>query len=114
MDLRLGTVAASSAERAAVASVLGPAVSRWEGGTRADETEGHVAYGGHEARSRRHLLLPVLDLGTGARPHLRAADHRARRCVWGGHLLRTAHGRAAGAAGDPCLRGPGVQMRGLG
>ena len=60
MDLRLGTVAASSAERAAVASVLGPAVSRWEGGTRADETEGHVAYGGHEARSRRHLLLPVL------------------------------------------------------
>jgi NADH-quinone oxidoreductase subunit F len=60
MDLRLGTIAASPAEREAVASVLGPAVSRWEGGTRADETEGHVAYGGHEARSRRHLLLPVL------------------------------------------------------
>jgi NADH-quinone oxidoreductase subunit F len=60
MDLRLGTVAASPAEREAVASVLGPAVSRWEGGTRADETEGHVAYGGHDARSRRHLLLPVL------------------------------------------------------
>ena len=60
MDLRLGTVAASPAEREAVASVLGPAVSRWEGGTRADETEGHVAYGGHEARERRHLLLPVL------------------------------------------------------
>jgi NADH-quinone oxidoreductase subunit F len=60
MDLRLGTVAASPAEREAVASVLGPAVSRWEGGTRADETEGHVAHGGHEARERRHLLLPVL------------------------------------------------------
>jgi NADH-quinone oxidoreductase subunit F len=60
MDLRLGTVAASPAEREAVASILGPAVSRWEGGTRADETEGHVAYGGHDARSRRHLLLPVL------------------------------------------------------
>ena len=60
MDLRLGTVAASPAEREAVASVLGPAVSRWEGGTRADETEGHVAYGGHGARERRHLLLPVL------------------------------------------------------
>jgi NADH-quinone oxidoreductase subunit F len=60
MDLRLGSVAASPAEREAVASVLGPAVSRWEGGTRADETEGHVARGGHEARARRHLLLPVL------------------------------------------------------
>jgi NADH-quinone oxidoreductase subunit F len=60
VDLRLGSVAASPAEREAVASVLGPAVSRWEGGTRADETEGHVAYGGHDARSRRHLLLPVL------------------------------------------------------
>ena len=60
MDLRLGNVAATPAEREAVASVLGPAISRWEGGTRADETEGHVAYGGHEARSRRHLLLPVL------------------------------------------------------
>jgi len=60
MDLRLGNVAATPAEREAVASVLGPAISRWEGGTRADETEGHVAYGGHEARSRRHLLLPAL------------------------------------------------------
>jgi len=60
MDLRLGSVAASAAEREAVASVLGPAMSRWEGGLRADETEGHIARGGHEARSRRHLLLPVL------------------------------------------------------
>ncbi len=60
MDLRLGTVAASPAERAAVESVLGPALSRWDGGTRADETEGHIARGGHEARGRRHLLLPVL------------------------------------------------------
>lgn len=60
MDLRLGTVAASPEEREAVESVLGPAVSRWEGGVRADETEGHVARGGHEARARRHLLLPVL------------------------------------------------------
>ncbi|HET8671995.1 MAG TPA: NAD(P)H-dependent oxidoreductase subunit E, partial [Thermoleophilaceae bacterium] len=60
MDLRLGTIAASPAEREAVASVLGPALSRWEGGTRADETEGHIAHGGHDARERRHLLLPVL------------------------------------------------------
>jgi NADH-quinone oxidoreductase subunit F len=61
MDLRLGTVAASPAEREAVESVLGPAVSRWEGGVRADETEGHVARGGHDARARRHLLLPILE-----------------------------------------------------
>ena len=60
MDLRLGTISATPAERAAVDSVLGPAVSRWEGGERALETEGHIAYGGHEARERRHLLLPVL------------------------------------------------------
>jgi NADH-quinone oxidoreductase subunit F len=61
VDLRLGTVAASPAERAAVESVLGPAVSRWEGGVRADESEGHVARGGHDARARRHLLLPILE-----------------------------------------------------
>jgi NADH-quinone oxidoreductase subunit F len=60
MDLRLGTIAASPAERGAVESVLGPALSRWDGGTRADETEGHIARGGHDARERRHLLLPVL------------------------------------------------------
>jgi NADH-quinone oxidoreductase subunit F len=61
VDLRLGTVAASPAEREAVASVLGPAVSRWDGGVRADETEGHMARGGHDARARRHLLLPILE-----------------------------------------------------
>src|SRR3954452_267745 len=60
MDLWLLHVIATPEEREAVASVLGPAMSRWEGGVRADETEGHVAHGGHEARSRRHLLLPVL------------------------------------------------------
>jgi NADH-quinone oxidoreductase subunit F len=60
VDLRLGNVAATPAEREAVESVLGPAVSRWEGGVRADEAENHVAYGGHDARSKRHLLLPIL------------------------------------------------------
>src|SRR4051794_30260446 len=61
MDLRLGTVAASPAEREAVESVLGPAISRWEGGVRADETEGHMARGGHDARAPRHRPLPILE-----------------------------------------------------
>ena len=60
MDLRQGTIGATAAEREAVDSVLGPSVSRWEGGQRAYEFEGHIAHGGHEARERRHLLLPVL------------------------------------------------------
>jgi NADH-quinone oxidoreductase subunit F len=60
MDLRQGTIGATPAERDAVATLLGPAVSRWEGGQRALEFEGHIARGGHEARDRRHLLLPVL------------------------------------------------------
>src|SRR5919201_4757844 len=60
MDLRQGTIGATVAEREAVDSVLGPAVSRWEGGERSFEFEGHIAHGGHEARERRHLLLPIL------------------------------------------------------
>jgi NADH-quinone oxidoreductase subunit F len=47
-------------ERAAVDSVVGPASSGWEGGPRRPEVEGHFALGGHAARERRHLLLPVL------------------------------------------------------
>ena len=60
MDLRLGAATpATDDERAAVASVLGPAGSGWEGGDRT-AADGHAAYGGHAARARRHLLLPVL------------------------------------------------------
>ena len=60
MDLRLNAaVAATDDERAAVASVLGPPGSGWEGGLRT-AADGHVALGGHAARGRRHLLLPVL------------------------------------------------------
>ena len=51
---------ASDDERAAVDAVLGAASSGWSGGTRAIESEGRVARGGHEAREQRHLLLPVL------------------------------------------------------
>ncbi|HEX6930520.1 MAG TPA: NAD(P)H-dependent oxidoreductase subunit E [Streptosporangiaceae bacterium] len=60
MDLRLNAAApATEQERDAVASVLGPAEGGWDGGQRT-EADGHVAYGGHAARGRRHLLLPAL------------------------------------------------------
>jgi NADH-quinone oxidoreductase subunit F len=60
VDLRLGAaVAATEEERAAIASVLGPAETGWDGGTR-QAADGHVAFGGHAARRRRHLLIPVL------------------------------------------------------
>ncbi len=60
MDLHVIGPLASPAERAAVDAVLGPATSGWSGGDRTPATEGHVARGGHEARSRRDLLLPAL------------------------------------------------------
>ena len=39
---------------------LGPPESGWEGAARRLESEDHVAFGGHAARERRHLLLPAL------------------------------------------------------
>ncbi len=60
MDIRLLDAKPKPVERAAVDGVLGAPTSGWEGGARRVETEGHAAHGGHAARSRRHLLLPVL------------------------------------------------------
>ena len=60
MDLHVVGPLASPVERAAVDAVLGPAESGWSGGQRDSRTDGHVARGGHEARSRRDLLLPAL------------------------------------------------------
>jgi len=60
VDLHVIGPLASPAERAAVDAVLGPATSGWHGGGRDPRTEGHAARGGHEARSRRDLLLPAL------------------------------------------------------
>jgi len=60
MDLHVIGPLATPSERAAVDAVLGPAESGWRGGVRDPRTEGHVARGGHEARSRRDLLIPTL------------------------------------------------------
>ena len=60
MDLHVIGPLASPAERAAVDAVLGPPVSGWRGGARDSGLDGHIARGGHEARSRRDLLLPAL------------------------------------------------------
>ncbi len=61
MDLHFHGPDPTPEERAAVDSVLGPAVSAWAGGVRDLNTEGHsTRLGGHEARSRRDLLLPAL------------------------------------------------------
>jgi len=61
MDIHLLDAAPTVAERAAVEHVLGPPAGGWDGGIRDSERQGHsLRGGGHEARSRRHLLLPVL------------------------------------------------------
>jgi NADH-quinone oxidoreductase subunit F len=61
MDIHLLDAAPTVAERAAVEHVLGPPAGGWDGGVRDSDRQGHsLRGGGHEARSRRHLLLPVL------------------------------------------------------
>ena len=54
MDLHLTADEPTTEEKTAVDGVLGPPES--EG----IATDGRVAFGGHETRARRHLLLPVL------------------------------------------------------
>ena len=60
MDLRLHEAAPTAEEREAIDALLGPPTSGWDGGTRDPVRDTHVAFGGHEARGRRHLLLPAL------------------------------------------------------
>ena len=59
MDLVTLAPRASAEERAAVDGVLGLASTRWEGGDRGVPSDDRFARGGHAARDRRHLLLPV-------------------------------------------------------
>ena len=59
MQIRTTGGPATAEEIQAVDSVLGTPASLWEGGARTP-LDDHVARGGRETRSRRHLLLPVL------------------------------------------------------
>ena len=59
MDIRNLLEGPTEVERAAVDDLLGPPQSGWDGG-HFTGLDGHVAYGGHAARARRHLLLPAL------------------------------------------------------
>ncbi len=81
MDLVTLAPRATPDERAAVDVLLGAPVGRWDGGDRADPGGGRVAVGGHAARERRHLLLPVLHaiqarVGWISRPALEYACRR--------------------------------------
>jgi NADH-quinone oxidoreductase subunit F len=60
VDLHLTPDEATQAERAAVDELLGPPISGWHGGERRAAVDGHVAFGGREARERRQLLVPTL------------------------------------------------------
>ena len=60
MDLKLLDATPTAEEREAVDALLGPPKSGWDGGTRDPERDTHVAYGGHDARAQRHLLIPAL------------------------------------------------------
>lgn len=61
MDLHLTQAQANAEERSAVDGLLGAPESGWVGGERKVEIDSRSAFGGqHEARSRRHLLLPTL------------------------------------------------------
>ncbi len=60
MDIHLIDAESTAAERAAVDRLLGPPASGWDGGVRRTEVDTRVARTGHDARSRRHELLPVL------------------------------------------------------
>jgi NADH-quinone oxidoreductase subunit F len=60
LDIHVTAQEASPEEREAVDAELGLPETGWVGGTRRIESDGHVAFGGHHARSERHRLLPVL------------------------------------------------------
>ena len=60
MDLHISDAEPSDEERAAVDALLGAPTSGWDGGVRDPVYDTHTARGGHEARAKRHLLLPAL------------------------------------------------------
>ena len=60
MDLHLTGARPTPEEQAAVDAKLGTPESGWTGGRRQVEIDSRAAFGGQQARARRHLLLPVL------------------------------------------------------
>jgi NADH-quinone oxidoreductase subunit F len=60
MDLRISDAQPTTEERNAVDALLGQPSSGWDGGTRDPVRDTHVAFGGHDARAQRHLLIPAL------------------------------------------------------
>jgi NADH-quinone oxidoreductase subunit F len=60
VDLRLLLAVATDEEKSAVDALLGPPASGWDGGSHDELVDGRIAHGGHDARGRRHLLLPAL------------------------------------------------------
>ena len=61
MDLRLLLAAPTEDERAAVDRFLDGTTASHNGRAHAVDVQGRSMHGGHEARDRRHLLLPVLE-----------------------------------------------------
>src|SRR5215207_9066587 len=59
MDLKIASAAATAEERSAVDAVVGPQPPGARLGDR-DPAGHHVARGGREFRTQRHLLLPAL------------------------------------------------------
>jgi NADH-quinone oxidoreductase subunit F len=60
VDLKLLDAEPTAEEREAVDALLGEPKSGWDGGIRDAARDAYVAFGGHAARSQRHLLLPAL------------------------------------------------------
>ncbi|HEV2963857.1 MAG TPA: NAD(P)H-dependent oxidoreductase subunit E [Candidatus Angelobacter sp.] len=60
MDLHLTDARPTPEEQAAVDAKLGTPESGWTGGRRQIKIDSRASLGGHQARARRHLLLPVL------------------------------------------------------
>jgi NADH-quinone oxidoreductase subunit F len=61
MDLRLLLAAPTEDERAAVDRFLDGTTASQNGRAHAADVQGRSLHGGHEARDRRHLLLPALE-----------------------------------------------------
>ncbi len=60
MDIHFTADQPSVEEKAAVDQELGIPEATWEGGRRQVDSDGRVSFGGHDAGSHRHKLLPTL------------------------------------------------------